>query len=64
MWGEDDGLAGAGSVIGKVADVSGRGSRPVSGLSLDMPLAILGKWGLVLGPVVLAHGVSSFSCSN
>ncbi|HYO57020.1 hypothetical protein, partial [Archangium sp.] len=62
--GEDDRLAGAGGVIGKIADVPGRGSRPVSGLTLEVPLVVLGKRGLVLWPVVLAHDASSFSRSS
>jgi hypothetical protein len=61
---EDDWLAGAGGVIGKIADVPWRGNRPVSGLTFRMPLFVLGKRGLVFRPVVLAHGVSSFSCSS
>jgi hypothetical protein len=61
---EDDGLARSGSVIGKMADVAGRGHRPVSRLALEMTLVVLGKRWLVLGPVVLGHGVSSFSCST
>jgi hypothetical protein len=61
---EDDRLAGAGRVIGKIADVPGRGDGPVPSLTLEMALVVLGKRGLVLGPVVLAHGVSSFSSSS
>jgi hypothetical protein len=61
---EDDGLARAGSVIGEIADVAGRGHRPVSRLAFEMTLVVLGKRWLVLGPVVLGHGVSSFSCSS
>jgi hypothetical protein len=64
MRGKGDRLARAGGVIGKVADVPGRGKGPVAGLPLRMALVVLGKRGLVLGPVVLTHGVSSFSCSS
>jgi hypothetical protein len=61
---KDDRLAGAGGIIGKIADVPGGGNRPVSGLTPRMTLLVLGKRGLVLWPVVLAHGDSSFSCSS
>jgi hypothetical protein len=61
---EDDWLARAGRIIGKIADVSRGGDGPVSGLTLRMALVVLWKRGLVLRPVVLAHGVSSFSCSS
>jgi hypothetical protein len=59
---EGDGRAGG--VIGKVADVPGGGNGPVSGLTGAAALVVLGKRGLVLGPVVLGHGVSSFSLSS
>jgi hypothetical protein len=59
-----DRLAGTGGVIGKIADVARSGYRPVSGLALVVPLVVLGKRRLVLGPVMLGHEVSSFSRSR